>query len=70
MEETLTIKITPEIKQTLDNITHTEDISLDNLVQEALENYLFIREFRTLRSHMLQKAPTTYTDEEIFEQVS
>lgn len=62
MEETLNIKITPEIKQTLDKITHTEGIPLDHLGQKALENYLFIREFRTLRSHMLQKAPTTYTD--------
>ena len=70
MEETLSITITSEIKETLDNITQTEGIPLDNLVREALEDYLFIRKFRALRSHMLQKTQNTYTDEEIFEQVS
>lgn len=70
MAETLTITVTPEIKATLDNIAQTEGISSDKLVQEALEDYLFIRKFRALRSRMLQKVQTPYTDEEIFEQVS
>ena len=70
MDEILTITVTPEIKATLDNITETEGTPLEKLVQDALEDYLFIRKFRALRSHMLQKAQTTYRDEEIFEQVS
>ncbi len=70
MEETLTITITPEMKATLSNITQTEGISLEKLVKKALEDYLFIRKFRALRSHMLQQTHTPYTDEEVFEQVS
>lgn len=69
MEETLTITFTPELKAILDNLTHTEGISPENLVQAAIQDYLFIRQFRALRSQLMQKAQTPYTDNDIFEMV-
>ncbi|MCY7321058.1 MAG: ribbon-helix-helix domain-containing protein [Phormidesmis sp. CAN_BIN36] len=70
MEDTLTITLTPELKATLDNLTHTEGISPETLVQKAIEDYLFIRQFRALRSQLMQKTQTSYTDDDIFEMVS
>ncbi len=70
MEDTLTITLTPELRATLDNLTHTEGISPENLVQAAIQDYLFIRQFRTLRSQLMQKAQIPYTDDDIFEMVS
>lgn len=70
MENSLTITLTPELKAMLDNLTHTEGISPESLVQAAIEDYLFIRQFRALRSQLIQKAQTNYTDEDIFEMVS
>jgi predicted transcriptional regulator len=66
MEDTLTITLTPELKATLDNFTDTEGISPENLVQAAIQDYLFIRKFRALRSQLMQKAQTSYTDDDIF----
>jgi predicted transcriptional regulator len=70
MEETLTITLTPELKATLDILTHSEGVSPESLIQEALEDYLFIRQFRALRSQLMQKAQTSYTDDDIFKLVS
>ena len=70
MENTLTITLTPELKATFDNLTHTEGVSPESLVREAIEDYLFIRQFRALRSQLIQKAQTNYTDDDIFKMVS
>jgi predicted transcriptional regulator len=70
MEETLTITLTPELKATLDILTHREGVSPESLVQEAIEDYLFVRQFRALRSQLMLKAQTSYTDDDIFELVS
>lgn len=70
MENTLTITLTPELKATLDTLTHAEGISPESLVQSAIQDYLFIRQFRALRAQLIQKAQTPYTDDDIFELVS
>jgi predicted transcriptional regulator len=70
MEDTLTITLTPELKTILENLTQTEGISPESLMQAAIEDYLFVRRFRALRFYLLQKAQTSYTDEDIFEMVS
>lgn len=70
MEDTLTITLTPELKAILDNLTDAEGISPEKVVQAALQDYLFIRQFRALRSQLLKKAKTPYTDDDIFEVVS
>lgn len=70
MEDTLTITLTPELKATLDILIHREGVSPESLVQEAIEDYLFVRQFRALRSQLMQKAQTNYTDDDIFKLVS
>jgi hypothetical protein len=70
MEDTITITLTPELKATLDTVTHAEGISPESLVQSAIQDYLFIRQFRALRAQLMRKALTSYTDDDIFEMVS
>lgn len=70
MENTLTITLTPKLKVILEDLIQTEGISPENLVEAAIEDYLFARQFRGLRSQLMQKARTSYTDEDIFEMVS
>ncbi|WP_071190887.1 hypothetical protein [Trichormus sp. NMC-1] len=70
MQDTLTITITPELKAALLEITQTEGISADSLVSKAIEDYIFSHKFRALRSYLMQKNETVYTDEEIFEIIS
>jgi hypothetical protein len=70
MEDTLKITLTPELKATLVTLTENEGISPEILVQAAIQDYLFVRQFRTLRSQLMQKAQNSYTDNDIFEIVS
>lgn len=70
MEDTITITFTTELKATLDTVTHAEGISPESLVQSAIQDYLFIRQFRALRAQLMRKALTSYTDDDIFEMVS
>lgn len=55
MEDTLTVTLNPELKAKIDNLTQIEGISPKNLVREAVEYYLFIRQFRRLCSLLMQK---------------
>jgi predicted transcriptional regulator len=70
MKETLTSTLTSELKATIDTFIDAEGMSPESLVQEAIQDYLFMRQFRTLRSQLMQKAKTPYMDDDIFEMVS
>jgi predicted DNA-binding protein len=70
MQSTLTITLSLETKATLDTFTQAQGITSDELVLRAIEDYLFVKKFKSLRSQMLQKTHEHYTDEDIFELVS
>lgn len=70
MDDTLTITLSPDIQAILATMTQVEGLSPENVVQEAIRDYLFIYQFRSLRSQLLQKAQAEYTDDDIFELVS
>lgn len=70
MEDSLTITLTPELKAMLDTLTQAEGISPENLVQAAVQDYLFTRQFQALRSQLMQKAQALHTDDDIFKLVS
>ncbi len=42
----------------------------EGLVQRALQEFVFVHQFRSLREQLLQKAQADYTDDDIFEMVS
>jgi hypothetical protein len=60
-----TIPLTPELRAAVDRLTETE-----SLVQRALQEFVFVHQFRLLRDQLLQKAQADYTDDDIFEMVS
>ncbi|NJL54722.1 hypothetical protein HC928_05650 [bacterium] len=70
MDDTLTITLSPDIQVMLATMTQVEGLSPENVVQEAIRDYLFIYQFRSLRSQLLQKAQAEYTDDDIFDLVS
>jgi hypothetical protein len=70
MDDTLTITLPPDIQAMLATMTQVEGLSPENVVQAAIRDYLFIHQFRSLRSQLLQKAQEEYTDDDIFELVS
>jgi predicted transcriptional regulator len=70
MSAVLTIDITDEVKETLGKAAREDGVSENAFVARALQDYLFLRRFRTLRERMLTESDKSYTDEQIFELVS
>lgn len=70
MRETITISLPEGIKGQLDKIMAQEGTTRSGIIRESLRDYLFIRQFRSLRKKMMSKAPRAYTDLDIFGRVS
>ena len=72
MQETITLTLPTEIKMALDDVTRKENVSPDELIGEAIKEYLFLRQFRLLRERMMPKAQTQgiNTDQDVFDRVS
>lgn len=70
MSAILTINLTEEVKETLGKVAREDGVSENALAARALQDYLFIRRFRTLRERMIAESDKSYTDEEVFELVS
>jgi predicted transcriptional regulator len=70
MEDTLNISLTPELRAAIDRLTEAEGLSPEGLVQRALQEFVFVHQFRSLREQLLQKAQADYTDDDIFEMMA
>jgi len=72
MQDSIVVHLSDELKLALDELTRTADASSDELVGEALKQYLFMRRFRSLREQMIFKAQSqgVFTDQDVFDRVS
>jgi metal-responsive CopG/Arc/MetJ family transcriptional regulator len=72
MRQTITISLTEEIREELDNVARQEGVSRSDLIRESLRDFLFVRNFRRLRSRLLRKAQAKgiHTDQDVFDRVS
>ena len=72
MQEQITVLVPSEIKVALEALTRSAGTSSDELVGEAIRQYLFVRRFRTLRERMTPKARAQgiVTDQDVFDRVS
>ncbi|PZU92630.1 MAG: hypothetical protein DCE90_17840 [Pseudanabaena sp.] len=72
MQEAITITLPVDVKASLELRSQIEAISSTELIERAVREYLLVRQFRSLRKKMLNKADLQggFTDEDIFEMVS
>jgi predicted transcriptional regulator len=72
MNSTMSIRISPQLKKDLDEISRIEHKPVSDLVRESLEHYLALRRFRSLRNTVLPfaEAAGILTDEDVFREVS
>ncbi|RME76481.1 MAG: hypothetical protein D6784_05775 [Chloroflexi bacterium] len=72
MADTVTITLPGRVKSILETITEQEGIPVDELINAAIEEYLFFRQLRLLRQRMIAKAQAQgiYSEEDIFDQIS
>lgn len=72
MKQTLTIRIPPELRGDLQDLSRLEDKPVSEIVRESLRRYIAIHRFRQLRRRTLPfaEAEGILTDEEVFDLIS
>jgi predicted transcriptional regulator len=70
MSTTIVVDLREETKAALDEAAREEGLSQNELIDKALQDYLFIRRFRNLRARMMSQAGKAFTDREVFDLVS
>lgn len=72
MSDIISVSLPEEIKSELDQAVREEGLTRSDFVRKALQDHLYIRRFRSLRSRMMPQAQASgfHVDEDVFEQVS
>ncbi len=72
MQETISLTLSEEMWSALDDLTRKEGLTPNELIREAIKEYLFYRRFRLLRDRMISKATEQgiSTDQDVFDRVS
>ena len=72
MRSTITVSVPEKVRSELDRVSKAEGVSRSDIVRESIRDYLFIRQFRSLRKTMVKKASgrKVYTDQDVFDRVS
>ena len=67
MKQTVTVSLPDEISSDLKRIAKDEGLSKSQIILNALQDYIFIKKFRRLRSKMMAKAQAhgIFTDEDV-----
>lgn len=69
MSQTITISLRDDTKDALDNAASEEGLSESALVEKAVSDYLFLRQFRNLRERLMSQGKNL-TDQDVFGLVS
>ncbi len=72
MSNTISISLPADIQLALDEVSRAEGVPRDEVVNRALKQHLFLRQFRTLRERMAAKAAEQgiTSDQDVFDRVS
>ena len=72
MTQMITVTLQADIQVALDELSRSEGVSRDELVNRAVKQHLFLRRFRSLRERMTAKAASQgiLSDQDVFDRVS
>jgi len=72
MRQTLTIRLSDNLRKELQKISKEESKPMSDLVRDSLQRYISIYKFRRLRSKVLPfaEAQGILTDEDVFDVIS
>lgn len=72
MRQTLTIRLSDNLRKELQKISKQESKPMSDLVRESLQRYISIYKFRRLRNRVLPFAESQgiLTDEDVFDVIS
>ena len=69
MSQPITIDLPDDTRNALDQAAGEEGLSESGLIEKALTDYLFLRQFRNLRERLMSKGKAP-TDQDVFDLVS
>lgn len=69
MSQSITINLPDETRNALDQVAGEEGLTESALIEKALTDYLFLRQFRNLRERMLSNGEAR-SDQDVFDLVS
>lgn len=69
MSRPITINLPDETRRALDQAADEDGLSEGALIEKALTDYLFLRQFRNLRERLISKGNPP-TDQDVFDLVS
>jgi predicted transcriptional regulator len=69
MSQTITITLPDETRNALDEAAGHDGLTESALIEKALTDYLFLRQFRSLRERMISNAKPR-SDQDVFDLVS
>lgn len=69
MSQTIKINLPDETRNALEQAAGEEGLSESALIEKALTDYLFLRQFRNLRERLMSKGKAR-TDQDVFDLVS
>ena len=72
MKQSVTVSLPEHINSDLRKIAEDEGLSKSQIIRNALQDYIFIKKFRALRSQMMAKAQAlgVFVDDDVFDSVS
>ena len=72
MERTITIRVSDDMRKSLQTISNAEHIPLSDLVRESIRRTIALHQFRRLRHRVLPfaEAQGVLTDEDVFNRFS
>lgn len=72
MSQPLSITLAVDVQQALDAFSLREGVSAEEVVNVAVKQHLFLRQFRSLRERLIAKNRNvgTLTDQDVFDRVS
>jgi predicted transcriptional regulator len=67
-----TVTLSSEVKQAVDELSRSDGISPDEVVDRAVRQHVFLRKFHSLRERMAEKAKSQgiVTDQDVFDRIS
>lgn len=69
MSQLITIRLPDATRTALDTAAKEDGLSEDALIQQALSDYFFIRQFRNFRERLMSEGKEL-TDQDVFELIS
>ncbi len=72
MRENISVSLPKDLKTELDQFTQVAGMSRSDLIREAVREYLFAHQLRSLRQRLTPyaEAQGVYTDEDVFNEIS